>query len=124
MADTVYANVPPSRMGRRAGSLMAALAVLFLLADAVAKLLRSPETAVLAIGVVELACIVAYLVPTTSVFGAILLTGYLGGAVATHVRMGSPLLTHTLFPVYLALLIWGGLILREQRLSGLIPLRR
>lgn len=103
---------------------MAALAVLFLLADAVAKVLEYPETAVAAIGFIELACIVAYLVPTTSVFGAILLSGYLGGAVVTHVRVGSPLLTHTLFPVYLALLMWGGLLLREQLLQALIPLRR
>ena len=65
-----------------------------------------------------------YLVPRTSALGAILLTGYLGGAIATHVRMASPLLTHTLFPVYVALFIWGGLYLREARLHCLLPFRR
>jgi hypothetical protein len=62
-------------------------------------------------------------IPRTSVLGAILLTGYLGGAVATHVRVGSPLPTHTLFPIYVAVLVWGGLFLREGRLRALIPLR-
>lgn len=59
--------------------------------------------------------------PGTSVLGAILLTGYLGGAVATHLRVGSPLLTHTLFGVYLGLFVWGGLFLRDARLRALIP---
>ncbi|MGH9174971.1 MAG: DoxX family protein, partial [Vicinamibacterales bacterium] len=62
--------------------------------------------------------------PRTSVLGAILLTGYLGGAIATHVRIGSPLFTHTLFPIYVAALIWGGLFLREERLRTLLPVRR
>jgi hypothetical protein len=57
------------------------------------------------------------------VLGAILLTGYLGGAIASHVRIGSPLLTHTLFPIYVAALIWGGLFVRETRLRELVPLR-
>jgi DoxX-like family len=67
--------------------------------------------------------LVVYVVPRTSVLGAILLTGYLGGAVATHVRVGSPLFTHVLFPTYVGALIWGGLVLREDRLRSLIPLR-
>ena len=71
-----------------------------------------------------LVCLVLYLVPRTSVLGALLMTGYLGGAVATHVRISSPLLTHTLFPVYVALLLWGGLYFREPRLRALVPLRR
>jgi hypothetical protein len=136
LEETIYANIPPSKARRRAGAIMATLAILFLLVDAMGKLLKLapyvrgttelgyPETAVLTIGIIELACLVAYVAPPTSVLGAILLTGYLGGAVATHVRLGSPLLTHTLFPVYVALLVWGGLYLREQRLPALIPLRR
>jgi hypothetical protein len=68
-------------------------------------------------------CFVLYLVPRTSVLGALLLTGYLGGAIATHVRISSPLLTHTLFPIYVALLLWAGLYLRERRLRALLPLR-
>ena len=73
---------------------------------------------------IELVCLVLYLVPRTSVLGALLLTGYLGGAVATHVRVENPLLTHTLFPLYVGAMLWGGLYLRESRLHALLPLRR
>jgi serine/threonine protein kinase len=83
-----------------------------------------PAHLVAVIGVIQLACLVLYLVPSTSVLGAVLLTGYLGGAIATHVRLGSPLPTHTLFPIYVALFVWGGLYLREPLLRRLLPLRR
>jgi DoxX-like protein len=83
-----------------------------------------PVDTVIAIGVIELVCLILYLVPRTSVLGALLLTGYLGGAIATHVRAGSPLATHTLFPIYVAIMMWGGLYLRETRLRELVPLRR
>jgi hypothetical protein len=63
-----------------------------------------------------------YTWPRTALLGAILVTGYLGGAIATHLRIGSPLLTHTLFGVYLALMVWGGLWLRSPRLRALLPL--
>jgi hypothetical protein len=66
---------------------------------------------------------VLYAIPRTSVLGAILLTGYLGGAVATHFRVGDPLFSHILFPTYLGILLWLGLYLREERLRTLIPLR-
>ena len=79
---------------------------------------------IIGLGIVLLACTVLYLIPRTAVLGAILLTGYLGGAVATHVRIGHPLFSHTLFPVYLAVLLWGGLCLRDPRLRTLIPLRK
>jgi hypothetical protein len=114
---------------------MTALPVLFLLFDSVIKLMRStpvvesfdqlgyPVSLAPGIGILQLVCIALYVIPRTSMLGAILLTGYLGGAVATHVRVGSPLLSHVLFPVYVAVLIWGGLFLREDRLRGLIPLR-
>jgi len=82
-----------------------------------------PTSVLLGIGIVEVACLIAYVLPRTSVLGAILLTGYLGGAVATHVRIGSPLFSHVLFPIYLAVLIWGALFLRHDRLRALIPLR-
>jgi hypothetical protein len=75
------------------------------------------------LGVLELICLVVYVIPHTSILGAILWTGYLGGAIAAQVRIGSPLFSTTLFPVYVALLIWGGLYLREDRLRALIPLR-
>jgi hypothetical protein len=75
------------------------------------------------IGVILLSCVVAYVIPSTSVLGAVLLTGYLGGAVATHVRVGNPLFSHTLFPIYVALFVWGGLFLRDARLRALFPWR-
>ena len=74
------------------------------------------------IGIIELVCVALYVVPRTSILGGLLLTGYLGGAIATHVRISSPLLTHTLFPVYVALLLWAGLYQRETRLRDLVPL--
>ena len=118
------------------GRVLSALAVLFLLFDSVVKLLQLPVamdgttqlgypgSVVFGIGLVELVCLVLYVIPQTSVFGAILFTGYLGGAIATHVRIASPLFTHILFPIYVALLIWGGLYARDERLRSLIPIRR
>ena len=79
---------------------------------------------VVPLGLLLLACVVIYVVPRTAVLGALLLTGYLGGAVATHVRVGNPLFTHVLFPTYVAALIWGGLMLRDARLRALAPWRR
>ena len=76
------------------------------------------------IGVVLLVCIIVYLIPRTAIFGAILLTGYLGGAIATQVRVDSPLFSHVLFPIYVALLVWGGVFLRCPRLRALIPVQR
>jgi|SRR5437667_1456534 len=120
----------------RLGTVCTALAAMFLTFDTALKMLRLdpavqgtialgyPADTVLGIGVIEFVCLLLYLVPRTSVLGAILLTGYLGGAIATHVRISSPLLTHTLFPVYVALFIWAGLYLREKRLQDLVPLRR
>jgi DoxX-like family len=79
-----------------------------------------PERLLLPICIVELVCAVLYAIPRTSVFGAILLTGYLGGATATHVRVGDPVF---IVPVFLGVLVWGGLYLRDGRLRRLIPLR-
>ncbi len=76
------------------------------------------------LGMLTLAGTVLYAMPRTSVLGAILLTGYLGGAIYTHVRAGSPFLTHTFFGVYLGVLIWGGLWLRDDRIRALIPFAR
>ncbi len=127
---------PVSKARLSAGHILSAVPVLFLLFDSVIKFttiepvvesfrqLGYPVSLGLGIGVIELVCLVLYVIPRTSVLGAILLTGYLGGAVATHVRVGSPLLTHILFPIYVAALVWGGLFLREGRLRALIPLRR
>jgi hypothetical protein len=135
-ATPVYANIPNSRTRRRTGAIMSGLAILFLLFDALTRMMGAsqsvaasvqlgyPASAVPVIGVILLVCVIAYAVPATSVTGAILLTGYLGGAVATQLRVGNPLFTHTLFPIYLGALIWGGLLLREERLRALVPLRR
>ena len=119
-----------------AGGVLSGIAALFLAADTLGKLLLMepvvagtaalgyPVSAVRGIGVAELLCLTLYLVPRTRLLGAILLTGYLGGAVATHVRIGSPVLTHVLFPAYVAALAWAGLWLRESRLQPLLPLAR
>lgn len=134
---TSSAHKPPlSRKRPLAGYILTALAALFFTFDTVLKVLQLapamqattelgyPADAVLRIGIIELICLGLYLFPRTAVLGALLFTGYLGGAIATHVRAGNPLLSHTLFPVYLALLLWGGLYLREPRLRALLPLRR
>ncbi|RYG09501.1 MAG: DoxX family protein [Caulobacteraceae bacterium] len=78
----------------------------------------------LLLGIVELSCLVLYLIPRTAVFGAVLMTGYLGGALATNLRVDNPLFSHTLFSVYLGLAMWGGLWLRDARLRDLFPTRR
>jgi hypothetical protein len=75
------------------------------------------------IGVIELICVIIYTIPRTSVLGAILQTGYLGGAVAIQLRIGAPLFSTALFPIYIGILAWGGLYLRDDRLRTLIPLR-
>lgn len=119
-----------------AGHIISAIPVLFLLFDTTIKLmmiapvvdsfaqLGYPQSLARTIGIIELVCLALYVVPRTSVLGAVMLTGYLGGAIATHLRILSPLATHTLFPVYVAALVWGGLYLRESRLRALLPLRR
>jgi hypothetical protein len=118
------------------GRVLSTLAILFLLFDSSLKVMSTatavegtvqlgyPQSTVVVIGVIQLACVILYAVPRTAVLGAIVLTGYLGGAIATHVRVSSPLLGYTLFPIYIAVLIWGGLFLREDRLRSLVPLRR
>jgi hypothetical protein len=117
------------------GRVVSALPILFLLFDAVLKLIKPavvvegtvqlgyPETVIVGLGVTLLVCTVLYAIPQTAVLGAILLTGYLGGATATHVRMGGPLFA-ILFPGMVAVLVWGGLWLRDARVRALIPLRR
>jgi hypothetical protein len=116
------------------GRIMSALPALFLLVDGAMKLVKPEvvvkatvelgyaESVILPLGVVLLTCTVLYLIPQTAVLGAILLTGYLGGAVATHVRVGHGLF-EILFPVALGALLWGGLVLRDGRLRTLLPLR-
>ncbi len=114
------------------GRVLSGLAIAFLLFDAGGKLTRAamaiegtvamgfPESTVLPIGVLLLAGVVLHLIPRTALLGAVYLTGYLGGAIAAHVRLGNPLATHTLFPVYIAVLIWGGLALRDPQVASVL----
>jgi hypothetical protein len=76
------------------------------------------------LGIVLILCTILYAVPRTAVLGAILLTGYLGGAVATHVRVGNPLFSHVLFGIYLGVIVWAGIYLRDATLRSLIPMRK
>jgi DoxX-like protein len=116
------------------GRIISALAVIFLLLDGVAKLIKPTfvvdatvrlgyhESVIVGLGFVLVASTIIYAIPRTTCLGAILLTGYLGGAVATQVRAGEPLF-NIIFPVILGVLIWGGFYLREIRLRALVPLR-
>jgi hypothetical protein len=118
------------------GRVLSGLAIAFLTFDSVSKLLRVqpviegtvqlgyPTSIIIPLGIVLLSCVLIYAVPRTSVIGAMLLTGYLGGAVATHARLEHPLLSHTLFPIYVAVIIWAGLVLRDARLRVLLPAGR
>lgn len=117
------------------GRALSGVAILFLALDGVAKVLEVPqvlegsrqlgypETTVFGIGVALLASLLLHVIPRTAVIGAVLLTGYLGGAVATHVRVGNPVLSHVLFPTYVAVLFWGGLYLRDPRLRAVLSAR-
>ena len=117
------------------GRIMSGLVIAFMLLDGAMKLvpldvvvttseqMGIPGSLARTLGVIGLICTLLYAVPRTSVLGAILLTGYLGGAIASHLRLGDPIFTHTLFGLYLGLLAWGGLYLRDARLRALIPLR-
>jgi hypothetical protein len=80
-----------------------------------------PESSATGIGLLELACAIVYVIPRTAVLGAVLVTGYLGGAVATHVRIGDP---SFMMPLLLGILAWAGIYLRDERLHALLPLRR
>jgi hypothetical protein len=82
-----------------------------------------PAELAVPLGIILLSSLTLYIIPRTAVLGAILLTGYLGGAVATHVRVGDPLFSHELFPVYVGALLWGALYLRDARVRALIPFR-
>jgi DoxX-like protein len=116
------------------GRIVSGLPALFLLVDGVMKLFKPPvvveatvnlgytEGTIIPIGLVLIICTILYLIPATSILGAILLTGYLGGAVATHVRAGESLFS-IVFPVIFGILIWLGLYLRDDRLRALVPLR-
>lgn len=114
------------------GRILSGLAVAFLLFDAFGKLVKMdaviegtaklgyPESAIVPIGVLLLVGVILYVIPKTSVLGAIYLAAYLGGAVASHYRLGNPLASHVLFPVYVAAFLWGGLALRNPRVLAVL----
>lgn len=131
-AFTAPSATPVSTLARRAGWTLTALVSAFLLFDVAIKLLRLPlgdESArelgyppeiMFGIGLIHLMFLVIHWIPRTAALGAVLLTGYLGGAIATHVRVGNPLFSHQLFPIYVAAFIWGGLYLRDARVRALL----
>jgi hypothetical protein len=131
-------DVPATSVSRGAlwtGRVMSGLVIAFLLFDGAMKLIplqvvidtsqqmAIPLDIIRTLGVLTIAGTLLYIYPRTSVLGAIILTGYLGGAIYAHYRLADPLFTHTLFGVYLGLLIWGGLYLRDPRVRALIPFR-
>lgn len=125
----------PSKARLWTGRILAVFTTLFLLFDGVMKLVEPlPVTRAMTqlgfplhlsvpIGIILLICTALYAFPSTSVFGAVLLTGYLGGAVVSQLRIGAPLFFNTLFPVYFAILLWAAVYLQEPRLRTLIPVR-
>jgi len=124
----------PSKTQIIIGRVLSGLAIAFLLFDGIMKFfldklppeamadaakLAFPMELMTTIGTILIICTILYAIPRTALWGAVLLTGYLGGAVSIHVRVGNPLATHTLFPIYIALLIWFGLCLRNSRLRDI-----
>lgn len=133
-SSTSIAPVSPPALW--AGRVLSGLAVAMMLFSGIIKLAKTapvvdsfaqlgvPDQLARGIGVLELLCTALYVIPRTAILGAILLTGLFGGAILAHLRVGNPLPSHTLFPVYMGVFVWGGLFFRETRLRGLIPLRR
>jgi hypothetical protein len=128
----INSPAPVSKKALWTGYIMSAVPVLLFLTGVVMTVLSPPkmvesftqfgfsESLLPKLGILELVCTILYVIPRTSVLGAILLTGYLGGATVTHIRVGQPFI----LPVIIGVLVWGGLFLRDQRVRDLIPLRR
>ena len=135
--ETLNFSEPPGRAALIAGWILSGVLIAFLIFDAAIKLvplqvvldtskdlgLPADVTSARILGVLTLACTLLYAIPRTSILGAILLTGYLGGAMATHFRIGSPLFSHLLFGLYLGLFAWGGLYFRYPWLRRVIPFK-
>jgi hypothetical protein len=129
---TIAGKAPVSKPALWLGRVLSGLVILFLLFDGAIKLVPWPvvtetmnrigygssETLARSLGIITIVCTVLYAIPPTSILGAILLTGYLGGAMASHLRIGSPLFSHILFGFYLGLMLWGGLWLRDRSLRA------
>jgi hypothetical protein len=131
-AHTAGYDASRSRAAIWTGRILSGIAIAFLMFDAGMKLFAAPAavegttqlgypaSTLLGIGIIQVVCLAIYLVPRTAPIGAVLWTGYLGGAIATHVRVGSPLFSHTFFPIYVAALLWAGLWLRDRRVGALL----
>jgi hypothetical protein len=133
-----FATNPVSKPALYIGRLLSGIVILFMLFDGAVKLVPWPivtetmdkmgygssETLARSLGIISIVCTLLYSFPPTSFVGAILLTGYFGGAVASHVRIGSPLFTHILFGVYLGIMLWGGLWLRDKTLRDMLSFAR
>ena len=134
IADT-NAAAPPAKWMGWAGWILTVLVVVFMAMDATMKLMDLPQVRAATLqlgwplaldrtlGIIDLACLVLYAFPRTAVLGAILTTGLCGGAVAAHLRLGDPLFSHVLFGVYIGVMAWAGLWLRDPKLRALLPLR-
>ena len=140
MSATMLASAPaapasaaaPAAPIRWIGRVLTGVAVLFLTFDMGIKLVGAKEAVegtvqlgwaphhLPILAVIEVACLALYLIPRTAPLGAVLWTGYLGGAIATHLRLDNPLFSHTLFPIYVAAFVWGGLYLRDARVRALL----
>src|SRR3984893_5320606 len=132
---TITATMPVSKPARWVGRILSGRVIAFLMLDGAIKLVPWPvvtdtmdkmgygssESFARSLGVITIVCTILYSIPPTSILGAILVTGYLGGAIASHVRIGSPLFSHTLFGLYLGLMVWSGLWLRDRNLRSLLP---
>ena len=135
---TIGETAPVSKPALWMGRVLSGVVILFMLFDGAIKLVPWPvvtesmdrigygssETLARTLGAITIACTVLYAIPPTSILGAILLTGYLGGAIASHLRIDSPLFSHVLFGFYLGLMVWGGLWLRDRSLRTLISFQR
>jgi hypothetical protein len=135
---TIGETAPVSKPALWMGRVLSGIVILFMLFDGAIKLVPWPvvtesmdrigygssETLARTLGIITIACTVLYAIPPTSILGAILLTGYLGGAIASHLRIDSPLFSHVLFGFYLGVMVWGGLWLRDRSLRTLIPFQR
>ncbi len=127
-------SAPLATVKVRSGHALSSLAILFLSFDVAIKFINPPQVAAASahvgwspslapvLGTILLLCTALYAAPRTSILGAVLLTGYLGGAVATHLRVGDPLFSHILFPIYLGIILWAGLFLRDGRVRNLLSL--
>lgn len=127
-------NISKSRVWT--ARIMSGIVILFMLMDSIMKFFQPEEVVagttelgfamhhILPLGILGLISVLLYAYPKTSILGAILLTAYWGGAVATHLRLDNPLFSHLLFPVYLGILAWGGLWLRDKKLRKLMPFRK